>query len=116
LQRFRRKHWLREWYVSELEGLVQGLSDVNADPTIHDQLGNTALHYLATDELMNPGRTEHIRKLLKTFVERGVDINARNHADRSAIELFLEDHSRFWDKRNNWGSGGDVLDVLTKLV
>jgi ankyrin repeat protein len=64
LRRFRRHHWTQGLYTSELEGQIPNLLDANADLTVRDQLGNTALHYLATDELMNPERTEHIRKLL----------------------------------------------------
>jgi ankyrin repeat protein len=79
--------------LSPLESVVHDLLSAGARPLEVDSRGNTALHYLADCGLGERTDREPRRSLFRYFCRAGVDINARNHIGRTAIELFLDNHS-----------------------
>jgi hypothetical protein len=89
LRRYRIPNKLTD--AAELEASVHDLLAAGADPKACDERGNTALHYLTDDRLVDPRCASEQRHLFQVFLDRGVDINARNRAGRSAVELLLED-------------------------
>ncbi|KAL2008473.1 hypothetical protein VTN00DRAFT_6667 [Thermoascus crustaceus] len=94
LQRMR-CHWLERDFTAaaRIETAVDDLLAAGADPLARDGRGNTALHYLADDQLGEVGRMgDEQRRLCRVFLGRGVDPNARNRDGRSALELFLTSH------------------------
>ena len=78
-------------FVSELYGVVHDLLAAGVDSKARDELGNTALHYLANEGLVKADSSEYQKRLFADFVNLGVDINARNKAGQTALELFVED-------------------------
>lgn len=95
LQRWRRYPFVN-WYTKAagLETVVDDLLAAGADPLTCDGQGNTVLHYLADDNLTRQAHGNEIRRLFKAFLDRGVDINARNKAGRTAVELLLDDDDK----------------------
>jgi ankyrin repeat protein len=81
--------WAR---FSPIEAVVQDLLDAGALPLKIDGCGNTALHYLADSGLGETSDRAPRRALFRYFCDAGVDINARNHVGRTAIEIFLDNH------------------------
>jgi ankyrin repeat protein len=81
--------WAR---FSPVESVVQDLLDAGAHPLKTDGCGNTALHYLADSGLGEATDRAPRRALFRYFCDAGVDINLRNHAGRTAIEIFLDNH------------------------
>ena len=107
LQRVRRYlTWNRLYHTAELEASVHDLLIAGADPKACDERGNTALHYVTDDNLVDPRRASGQRQLFQVFLDHGVDINARNGAGRSAVELLLEDYGE------DWGVGRRMIVVL----
>ncbi|KAM5446104.1 hypothetical protein MaudCBS49596_006914 [Microsporum audouinii] len=76
-----------EYYAKHIEQLFAA----GADPHARDGRGNTALHYLAASPFSGSYNYKAGRLLFRRFLELGVDVNARNNAGRSAIEVFLDD-------------------------
>ncbi|EEQ31815.1 uncharacterized protein MCYG_04634 [Microsporum canis CBS 113480] len=76
-----------EYYAKHIEQLFAA----GADPHARDGRGNTALHYLAASPFGGSYNYKAGRLLFRRFLELGVDVNARNNAGRSAIEVFLDD-------------------------
>ena len=117
LQRLRRyRTRTRLTNAAELEASVHDLLIAGADPKACDELGNTALHYLTDDRLVDPRRASEQRQLFRVFLDLGVDINARNGADRSAVELLLADDGEdlmAWEKDDSLAA--DVLDWFESL-
>ncbi|EFQ99448.1 hypothetical protein MGYG_02459 [Nannizzia gypsea CBS 118893] len=63
-----------------------------ADPHARDGRGNTALHYIAASPIDGSDEEAKVGILLfKRFLELGVNVNARNNAGRSPVEIFLDD-------------------------
>lgn len=89
--------WRRHPYFSDagdevgLESIIEQLLAAGANPLARDGRGNTALHYLAVNGLAEQLHGEATRRTFRRFVDLSVDINARNIAGRTAIELFLDD-------------------------
>ena len=80
------------WNWDENQGLdtvVEDLLATGANPLALDPKGNTAIHYCAANGLIEPLLGDHTRRLFRQFLDRGVDINARNHAGQSALEMVL---------------------------
>lgn len=76
--------------VSSFETVIDDLLAAGAEPLVRDGRGHTALHYLADDLLGEIGsRGDKQRRLFQTFLDRGVDPNARNVDGISALEIFL---------------------------
>ncbi|KAF3480461.1 uncharacterized protein GIQ15_05808 [Arthroderma uncinatum] len=76
-----------KYYVNRIEQLFAA----GADPHARDGRGNTGLHYLAATPFDYGYDYKAGGLLFHKFLELGVDINARNNAGRSAIEVFLDD-------------------------
>jgi ankyrin repeat protein len=93
LQRLLRYPFRWEWpsELEELDSVVPDLLSAGADPNVVDGKGNTALHYLAALGLMETLAGEQARSLLGLFLEKGVDINVRNDAGKSALHILLDD-------------------------
>lgn len=72
----------------ELEAIIYDMLDVSAGPLTRD-IPNTALHYLAACGLADRFGVDSRRQLFRTFLARGVDINARNQAGQSALRILL---------------------------
>jgi ankyrin repeat protein len=99
-QRLRRYPLRWEWNENaELDTVIEDLLDAGADPLSRDSRGNTALHYLADEGLAELIMGEHTRRRFKMFLQRGVDVNARNQAGYSALELMLDDDGRRHTRR-----------------
>ena len=108
LRRYRTQNKLTD--AAELEASVHDLLTAGADPKACDERGNTALHYVTDDRLADPRRASEQRHLFRVFLDHGVDINARNDAGRSAVELLLEDDGEdleTWETDD--GLAADVL-------
>lgn len=76
------------------ESAIYMLLDAGADPHVRDGKGNTVFHYLAATGLAeNFG--EPMRRVLRRFVELGVDVNVCNSAGYSAVSGWLAG----WDRR-----------------
>jgi ankyrin repeat protein len=108
---------------SPIEQLVKDLLDAGARPLEIDSRGNTALHYLADSGLGERTDREPRRALFRFFCEAGVDVNARNHKGRTAIELFLDNHKvheatldvSMYLKDDNGGPRVQIEDDLLEL-
>ena len=113
--RRQRRYRTRKYLANEAElgAVVQDLLIAGADPRARDECGNTALHYLTDDRLADPRRASEQRHLFRVFLDLGVDINARNRAGRTAVELLLEDDG---ENLGAWETvpslAADVLDWL----
>ncbi|UNI19312.1 hypothetical protein JDV02_005504 [Purpureocillium takamizusanense] len=89
--------WCRHQWFSNMEDeigivtMIQELIAAGANPLATDGRGNTALHYLAANGLAERLRSEVARRVLRQFIDLGVDVNARNASGRSAMEVFLDD-------------------------
>lgn len=86
---------------TQTESVIEDLLAGGADPHVRDRRGNTALHYLASNTLADRRFKEDARRLFHLFIERGVDVNARNKAGRSALEMLLDS--------SGWGLTGTVI-------
>lgn len=75
----------------ELEAVIFDMLDAGADPLTRDIRGNTAIHYLAACGLADRFGVDSRRELFRVFLARGVDVNARNQAGQSALEILLAD-------------------------
>lgn len=112
LQRWRR-YPVNNWHT-EAAGLASAVDDLltaGANPLVRDGRGNTALHYLADDGLAEQMQGEETRRLFKLFLDRGVDVNARNRSGRTALEMFLDDsgameQSRIRNNLTQYSKGG----------
>lgn len=72
------------------ETAVDDLLAANADPLVRDSRGNTVLHYLAACRLGEGDQMgDEQRRLLRVFLDRGVDPKARNTTGISALEIFF---------------------------
>lgn len=95
-----------------LDSAVDKLLLGGADPFVLDAKGNTVLHYLAASlpaesEVLG---VEQIR-LIRVFLDKGVDAKARNMNGSSALEIFLRTCKRF----GNY-SAGPENDAICKEV
>jgi hypothetical protein len=101
----------RDTWFSEVYDVVYFLLDKGADPKAQDELGNTALHYLADERLVDDYLSEKNRQLFRKFVDLGVDINTRNKAGKRPVDLFVA-----LECRKKWKYGtrleSDVFDLL----
>jgi hypothetical protein len=79
---------------SELYDVVHHLLANGADPQALDELGNTALHYLADEALVRANSSENHALLFRKLVDLGADIHVRNNAGESAPQLFLAGEAR----------------------
>lgn len=94
LQRLRRYNpdlYGRDHDHTQTESVIDDLLATGADPHACDSRGNTALHYLADNGLADQRYKDDARRLFRLFIERGVEVNARNKAGRSALEMLLDD-------------------------
>ena len=85
--------------MAELDGEIERLLEAGADPCVRDARGNSALHYLAAEGLLEVLRGKKTRELLEVFLSRGVDVNAKNKAGRSALEIMLDDDGMMSQRR-----------------
>lgn len=89
--------WRRHPYFSDaddeagLESIIQQLLAAGADPLARDGRGNTVLHYLAVNGLAEQLHGDTTRRTFRYFLNLGVNVNTRNAAGRTAIELLLDD-------------------------
>ncbi|RBQ79595.1 hypothetical protein FVER14953_12000 [Fusarium verticillioides] len=92
--------------LGEPLGCVQEMLQMGADPRAKDGKGNTALHYLADDDLTGvwygTGKREIFYELLKNGCSQ--DINMPNNAGRTVAEFIFDDNGRMEDdKMGNHG-------------
>lgn len=97
---------------AELEAVVQDMLDAGADPLARDILGNTALHYLAACGLADEYWVESRRELFKIFLGHHVDINARNHAGQSALEIMLMDGNDTEEREKESSSSRELRETM----
>lgn len=90
LRRYRKDMWSHDHDHTQTETVIDDLA-AGVDPHACDSRGNTALHYLADNALADQRFQDEARRLFYLFIQRGVDVNARNKAGRSALELLLDD-------------------------
>ncbi|KAG7417391.1 hypothetical protein Forpe1208_v004453 [Fusarium oxysporum f. sp. rapae] len=85
--------------MAEPLGCVQDLLRAGADPRAKDRKGNTALHYLADDDLTGiwyaTAKREMFYGMLKIAFSQ--DINMPNDAGKTVAELILDDNGRMED-------------------
>ncbi|KAJ5096766.1 hypothetical protein N7456_007487 [Penicillium angulare] len=75
--------------IYRFEETVDPLIAAGADIFAKDGLGNTVLHYLAGSRLSEVDRLgKEQRRLLQTFLKRGIDPKARNADGQTALEIF----------------------------
>ncbi|KAI1035403.1 hypothetical protein LB504_005730 [Fusarium proliferatum] len=129
-----RLHPLAESHIpvamAEPLGCVQDLIKAGADPRAKDRKGNTALHYLADDDLTAVWYGEEKRQLFYELLKIAFcdDINMRNNAGKTVAELILDDNGHMdhdkartfrlsdMDEDTDFQSSGDVdRDVLEAL-
>ena len=84
---------------AEFDSLIDDLLAAGADPHKRDGRGNTVLHYCADDGLATLKVGRRMRRLFRTFLDKGVDINARNNAGRSALEMVMSGADRTEERR-----------------
>ncbi|KAF5540731.1 hypothetical protein FMEXI_8227 [Fusarium mexicanum] len=93
--------------IGEPLGCVQEMLRMGADPRAKDGRGNTALHYLADDDLTGvwcgTGKREMFYELLKNGCSQ--DINMPNGAGRTVAELIFDDNGIMEDDK--MGNHGD---------
>ncbi|KAF5576941.1 ankyrin repeats (3 copies) domain-containing protein [Fusarium pseudoanthophilum] len=80
--------------MAEPLGCVQDLIRAGADPRAKDRKGNTALHYLADDDLTAIWHGTEKRQLFYDLLKIAFydDINMRNNAGKTVAELILDDN------------------------
>lgn len=107
--------------IYRVEIAVNELLSAGADPLARDSRGNTVLHYLAASKLGEKNhRVGHEqRRLLRIFLDQGVDPKARNTDDRTALEIFLttgNDEDMPTDELDDYDGfhavGEEVLDLF----
>ena len=91
LQRLRRYpiRWAWEEENGGLDTVVEDLLAGDADPLARDGKGNTCLHYCADNGLTEELMGDHTRRLFRSFLDRGVDVTARNNAGQTALRMVL---------------------------
>ncbi|KAF5710788.1 hypothetical protein FGLOB1_5318 [Fusarium globosum] len=99
--------------MAEPLGCVRDLIRAGADSRAKDRKGNTALHYLADDDLTamwyGEGKRELFYDLLKiAFCD---DINMRNNAGKTVAELILDDDGHMDDNKANTFRLSDTEDL-----
>ncbi|EXK79324.1 hypothetical protein FOQG_16069 [Fusarium oxysporum f. sp. raphani 54005] len=92
--------------LGEPLGCVQEILRMGADPRAKDGKGNTALHYLADDDLtgvwLGTGKRQIFYELLKDGCSQ--EINMPNNAGRTVAEFIFDDNGRMEDdKMGNHG-------------
>ncbi|CAG8898330.1 unnamed protein product [Penicillium egyptiacum] len=107
--------------ITHYETAVYDLLAANADPLVCDSRGNTTLHYLRGTMLGESVRMgDEQRRLLQVFIDRGVDVKARNKDDATALELFFMtgydgmSEDDFGDEEVFSDIGNEVLDAFEK--
>ncbi|KAF5977330.1 ankyrin repeats (3 copies) domain-containing protein [Fusarium coicis] len=101
--------------MGEPLGCVEDLIRAGADPRAKDGKGNTALHYLADDDLTaewyGAGKLQLFHDLLK--IAFCGDINKRNNAGKTVAELILDDNGHMYEDKSNafHSSGSEDQDV-----
>ncbi|KAF5648461.1 killer toxin alpha beta [Fusarium tjaetaba] len=82
-------------------GCVEDIIRAGADPRAKDRKGNTALHYLADDDLTaewyGAGKRQLFHDLLK--IAFCGDINMRNNAGKTVAELILDDNGHMGEDK-----------------
>ncbi|KAI9667911.1 MAG: hypothetical protein M1821_000731 [Bathelium mastoideum] len=87
--------------MAELDTEIDTLLSSGPNPCVLDARGNSCLHYLASEGLLETLRGDQTRSLFKMFLEKGVDVNARNKAGRTAVEIMLNDDGERSQRRTN---------------
>lgn len=106
--------------ILHYETVVYDLLAENADPLVRDGHGNTVLHYLGGTVLGESVRMGvEQRRLLRVFVDRGVDVNARNKDGATALGLFFttasdEMSEEFGDEEVFGPIANEVLGIFEK--
>ncbi|EPS45476.1 hypothetical protein H072_516 [Dactylellina haptotyla CBS 200.50] len=92
LQRLRR-YFRHDWNINteHVNTAIDDLLAAGAAADVVDCRGNNALHYLADSGIGEGDFSVEKLRLFRLFLDRGVDINARNHDGRSPLSLFLGD-------------------------
>ncbi|KAI3588066.1 hypothetical protein IWW34DRAFT_713715 [Fusarium oxysporum f. sp. albedinis] len=87
--------------LGEPLGCVQEILRMGADPRAKDGKGNTALYYLADDDLtgvwLGTGKRQIFYELLKDGCSQ--DINMPNNAGRAVAEFIFDDNGRMEDEK-----------------
>ncbi|PNP82755.1 hypothetical protein FNYG_03986 [Fusarium nygamai] len=80
---------------------VQDLIRAGADPRAKDRKGNTALHYLADDDLTAIWYGTEKRRMFYDLLKIAFcdDINMRNNAGKTVAELILDNNGRMDDDK-----------------
>ncbi|KAG5801774.1 hypothetical protein H9Q74_013581 [Fusarium xylarioides] len=96
--------------MAEPLGCVQDLIRAGADPRAKDRKGNTALHYLADDDLTAIWYGTEKRELFYDLLKIAFcdDINMRNNAGKTVAELILDDNGHMDDDK---ASAFDLSDT-----
>lgn len=86
-------------------GCVLELLRAGADPRAKDVRGNTALHYLADDDLTAIWFGQEQRQLVYDLLDKhgcAEDINRPNHAGKTVAEMILDDNGRLAEMKDSW--------------
>ncbi|KAI9675881.1 MAG: hypothetical protein M1822_008890 [Bathelium mastoideum] len=87
--------------MAELDTEIDILLSSGANPCVLDARGNSCLHYLASEGLFETLRGDQTRSLFKIFLEKGVDVDARNEAGRTVVEIMLDDDGERSQRRTS---------------
>lgn len=91
--------------MAELQGCLLELLHAGADPRAKDRKGNTALHYLADDDLTGIWFCTERRQIFYQLLDKyrcREDINLPNKAGKTVAELILDDNGRMEADKDRW--------------
>lgn len=102
--------------VPEIDELLMA----GVDPLTRDPRGNTMLHYLAAARLGDVFHADDQRRWLRQFIEQGANVNARNYAAQSALDILLVDmkdsEKRDSKIRSAADKGRDAEEVILEVL
>ncbi|KAH6869263.1 ankyrin repeat-containing domain protein [Thelonectria olida] len=91
--------------MAEPEGCVREMLEAGADARAKDRKGNTALHYLADNDITSIWSGTAQREIFYDLLDKYKcieDINLPNHASKTVVELILDDNGHMETDKEMW--------------